>query len=58
MLMDLEASPLDWLLIEALSLQVLMVDTERGALVVKGSVPGKPGCVVEITPGKIVGKNC
>ncbi|CAK0744276.1 hypothetical protein CVIRNUC_001535 [Coccomyxa viridis] len=39
-------------------LEVLMVDTERGALVVKGSVPGKPGCVVEITPGKIVGKNC
>ena len=32
-----------------------MVDTARGALVVKGSVPGKPGCVVEITPGKIVG---
>ena len=57
MLMDLEALPHDWL-IEALSLQVLMVDTERGALVVKGSVPGKPGCVVEITPGKIVGKNC
>ena len=57
MLMDIEASPLDWLM-EALSLQVLMVDTERGALVVKGSVPGKPGYVVEITPGKIVGKNC
>ena len=46
------------MLMEAFSLQVLMVDTERGALVVKGSVPGKPGCVVEVTPGKIVGKNC
>ena len=39
-------------------LQVLMVDVERRALVVKGSVPGKPGAVLEITPGKLVGKNC
>lgn len=40
------------------TLQVLMVDMERRALVVKGSVPGKPGSVIEITPGKLVGKNC
>lgn len=40
------------------NVQVLMVDVEKRALVVKGSVPGKPGCVVEITPGKIVGKTC
>ena len=39
-------------------MQVLMVDVERRALVVKGSVPGKPGTVVEVTPGKVVGKNC
>ena len=39
-------------------LQVLMVDKERGAVVVKGSVPGKPGNLLEITPAKIVGKNC
>jgi large subunit ribosomal protein L3 len=39
-------------------LQVLKVDPERRALVVKGSVPGKPGNVLEITPAKVVGKNC
>ena len=37
--------------------QVLMVDVERGAIVVKGSVPGKPGNVVEIAPAKKLGKN-
>ncbi|KAI8463354.1 MAG: plastid/chloroplast ribosomal protein L3 [Monoraphidium minutum] len=40
------------------SLQVLKVDTERGALVVRGSVPGKRGNILEIAPAKIVGKNC
>jgi large subunit ribosomal protein L3 len=39
-------------------LKVLLVDTELGAVVVKGSVPGKPGGLLEITPAKIVGKNC
>lgn len=39
-------------------LKVLLVDTDRGAVVVKGSVPGKPGHLLEITPAKIVGKNC
>ncbi|KAG2428382.1 hypothetical protein HYH02_014398 [Chlamydomonas schloesseri] len=36
---------------------MLKVDTERRALVVKGSVPGKVGNVVEITPAKLVGVN-
>lgn len=39
-------------------LQVLKVDTARNALVLKGSVPGKAGNVLEITPAKIVGTNC
>jgi large subunit ribosomal protein L3 len=38
-------------------LQVLKVDAERGALVLKGGVPGKPGGLLEITPAKIVGVN-
>jgi large subunit ribosomal protein L3 len=38
-------------------LKVLLVDKERQALVVKGSVPGKRGAVLEIAPAKIVGKN-
>ena len=38
--------------------QIMMVDAERGAIVVKGSVPGKPGNILEITPAKQVGKNC
>lgn len=37
-------------------LKVLAVDAERGAIVVKGSVPGKPGNLLEISPAKIVGK--
>ena len=36
----------------------MMVDAEMGAIVVKGSVPGKPGNILEITPSKIVGVNC
>lgn len=38
--------------------QVLKVDLERKAIVIKGSVPGKPGAVVEVMPAKIVGVNC
>ncbi len=38
--------------------QILKVDTERGAIVVKGSVPGKRGNILEIAPAKIVGRNC
>lgn len=37
--------------------EILLVDVEKRAIVVKGSVPGKPGNVVEITPSKIVGVN-
>jgi large subunit ribosomal protein L3 len=36
---------------------LLKIDTERRALIVKGSVPGKVGNVVEITPAKLVGVN-
>lgn len=35
------------------SLQVLKVDLERRAIVVKGSVPGKPGNILEIAPAKV-----
>lgn len=34
------------------------VDMERKAIVLKGSVPGKPGGVLEITPYKLVGDTC
>jgi large subunit ribosomal protein L3 len=37
--------------------QVLKVDAERGAIVIKGCIPGKSGNVLEITKAKIVGKN-
>lgn len=39
-------------------MQVLKVDLERKAIVLMGSVPGKAGNVIEITPAKIVGTNC
>ena len=39
-------------------LQVLVIDSELNAIVVKGAIPGKEGNLVEITPAKIVGKNC
>jgi hypothetical protein len=35
------------------SLQVLKVDMERRAIVVKGSVPGKAGNILEIAPAKV-----
>jgi len=44
--------------VKARKLQVVKVDLEKGALVVKGSVPGKPGNVLTITPAKVVGENC
>ena len=37
--------------------QVLMVDSEKGAIVVKGSLPGKPGNLLEIVTAKQLGKN-
>ncbi len=38
--------------------QILKIDNERKAIIVKGSVPGKPGTVLEIMTAKIVGTNC
>lgn len=35
------------------SLQVLKVDLERRAIVVRGSVPGKAGNILEIAPAKV-----
>lgn len=37
------------------ALEVLKVDAERNAIVVKGSVPGKAGNLLEITRAKVVG---
>jgi len=37
-------------------LQVIRIDLERNLLVIKGSVPGKPGTLLDITPATIVGK--
>jgi large subunit ribosomal protein L3 len=39
-------------------LEVLVVDAELNAIVVKGAIPGKAGNTVEILPAKVVGKNC
>ncbi|MEM7724817.1 MAG: 50S ribosomal protein L3 [Cyanobacteria bacterium P01_A01_bin.45] len=38
-------------------LTVVRVDAERNILVVKGSVPGKPGALLNIVPAKEVGKS-
>ena len=43
--------------ITLLRVQVLMVDSEKGAIVVKGSLPGKPGNLLEIVTAKQLGKN-
>lgn len=40
------------------ALQVLKIDEDKGAIVVKGCVPGKAGNVVEVVPAKKVGVNC
>lgn len=37
-------------------LTVVRVDAERNLLLIKGSVPGKPGALLSIVPAKIVGK--
>ncbi len=34
---------------------MLLVDPEKRAIVVKGSVPGKPGNVIQIAPAKCGG---
>ncbi len=38
-------------------LTILKIDSERNLLVVKGSVPGKPGSLLNIRPAKRVGMN-
>lgn len=38
-------------------LTVVKVDTELSTIIIKGSVPGKPGNLLRLTPAKIVGKN-
>lgn len=38
-------------------LTVVRVDTERNVLLIKGSVPGKPGALLSIQPATIVGEN-
>jgi large subunit ribosomal protein L3 len=38
-------------------LLLAQVDSARRALIVKGSVPGKMGGVVEVVPAKLVGIN-
>lgn len=38
-------------------LAVVRVDVDRNLLVVKGTVPGKPGTLLSITPATIVGKS-
>merc|ERR550514_1253773 len=37
-------------------LQVIKIDKELNAIVIKGSVPGKPGNVLSLTPAKIFDK--
>lgn len=44
-------------MVKARKLKVVKVDDELGVVLVKGSVPGKPGSTVRVTPAKIVGVN-
>lgn len=37
-------------------LTVVRVDAERGVILIKGAVPGKPGALLNIVPAKTVGK--
>ena len=37
-------------------LKVVRIDTERDLLLIKGSIPGKPGTLVSIAPANIVGQ--
>jgi len=37
------------------ALEILKIDTNHNLLVVKGSVPGKPGSLLNIRPAKRVG---
>ncbi|NEQ38886.1 MAG: 50S ribosomal protein L3 [Okeania sp. SIO3I5] len=37
-------------------LKVVRIDAERNLLLIKGTIPGKPGALVSVAPAKIVGK--
>ncbi|NES67437.1 MAG: 50S ribosomal protein L3 [Okeania sp. SIO2D1] len=37
-------------------LKVVRIDTERDLLLIKGSIPGKPGTLVSVAPANIVGQ--
>lgn len=37
-------------------LKVVRIDTERNLLLIKGSIPGKPGTLVSVAPANIVGQ--
>merc|ERR1711979_145061 len=37
--------------------QIIKIDTELEAIVVRGTVPGKPGSILSLTPAKFVGKS-
>merc|ERR1712217_348399 len=37
--------------------QIINIDTELEAIVVRGTVPGKPGSILSLTPAKFVGKS-
>lgn len=37
-------------------LTVVQVDSERNLLLIKGSIPGKPGALVDVVPANIVGQ--
>ena len=43
--------------VKARKMTVLKVYPELNAIAIKGSLPGKPGNILSITPAKIVGKN-
>lgn len=37
-------------------LTLVQVDVENNLLLIRGAVPGKPGCLVSVVPAKLVGK--
>jgi large subunit ribosomal protein L3 len=43
--------------VTARKMEVLKVYPELNAIAIKGSLPGKPGGILEIVPARIVGKN-
>lgn len=37
--------------------QIVKIDAENGCVLVKGSIPGKPGNLLKLSPSLLVGKN-